>query len=92
MAMKCPICEEIAHTRSSEYLSSQTKRSYMQCKNINCSCTFAVLESIDYIISQPIQEKEIKTETSIQNVKPKNLDRCLNKYGDNFQHKDRHAQ
>ncbi|SPZ19716.1 DNA-binding transcriptional regulator [Providencia rettgeri] len=32
MAMKCPICEEIAHTRSSEYLSSQTKRSYMQCK------------------------------------------------------------
>ncbi|EOV8630001.1 ogr/Delta-like zinc finger family protein [Proteus alimentorum] len=91
MAMKCPVCGHIAHTRSSEYCSSKTKRSYLQCKNIYCSCTFSVLESVDYIIRRPMAElaiKMIENTNNHQTIKEissstKINDRCLGKYGSN---------
>lgn len=99
MAMKCPVCGHIAHTRSSEYCSSQTKRSYLQCQNIHCSCTFSVLESVDYIISRPMLEPDTKTLEHIDNksaireinVSTKINDRCLGKYGNNHQLIDRQS-
>ena len=49
----CPICQYAAHTRSSRYLSENTKERYNQCQNINCSCTFKTHESIADIIVEP---------------------------------------
>ncbi|MGA9605997.1 MAG: ogr/Delta-like zinc finger family protein [Rouxiella badensis] len=51
--MRCPVCSHASHTRSSRYLSEQTKESYYQCQNIECSCSFKSVESVDKIISQP---------------------------------------
>lgn len=51
--MHCPVCNHVAHTRSSRYLSESTKERYHQCQNINCSCTFATHESVARVISRP---------------------------------------
>ena len=48
--MHCPVCGNVAHTRSSRYLSESTKERYHQCQNINCSCTFATHESVARLI------------------------------------------
>lgn len=48
--MHCPVCGNVAHTRSSRYLSESTKERYHQCQNINCSCTFATHESVARVI------------------------------------------
>nr|WP_074168112.1 ogr/Delta-like zinc finger family protein [Candidatus Arsenophonus triatominarum] len=37
--MRCPVCKNTAHTRTSRYLTNKTKESYYQCQNIRCSCT-----------------------------------------------------
>ncbi|MEY0579789.1 ogr/Delta-like zinc finger family protein [Providencia manganoxydans] len=94
MAMKCPLCQQIAHVRSSEYQSDTVKCNYMQCRNIHCSCTFVTLESLSHIISRPaVDSDDNQAKTEIIKLKePENLDTCLNKYGDNFKYKDRHAE
>ncbi|HEJ9674677.1 TPA: ogr/Delta-like zinc finger family protein [Proteus mirabilis] len=100
MAMKCPICGHMAHVRSSEQCSSKTKRSYLQCQNIQCSCTFSSLESVDYIISRPMLDPDTKTLEHIDNksaIKEINAstkinDRCLGKYGSNYQLIDRQSE
>lgn len=51
--MHCPLCGHVAHTRSSRYLSESTKERYHQCRNINCSCTFATHESVARVIVKP---------------------------------------
>lgn len=53
MALKCPECGEVAHTRTSAYESSTVKRTWYQCRNIECSCTFTALESVEKIIMKP---------------------------------------
>jgi hypothetical protein len=50
--MHCPLCGHVAHTRSSRYLSESTKERYHQCRNINCSCTFATHESVARVITR----------------------------------------
>jgi Ogr/Delta-like zinc finger. len=49
----CPKCKHVAHARTSRYLSENTKERYHQCTNINCSCTFVTMESVDRFISVP---------------------------------------
>jgi transcriptional regulator NrdR family protein len=49
----CPICKNAAHTRSSRYLSENTKERYNQCQNINCGHTFKTMESFDGSIVKP---------------------------------------
>ena len=49
----CPICKYAAHTRSSRYLSENTKERYNQCQNINCGHTFKTMESFDGSIMKP---------------------------------------
>nr|EMD8447774.1 ogr/Delta-like zinc finger family protein [Yersinia enterocolitica]EMD8447793.1 ogr/Delta-like zinc finger family protein [Yersinia enterocolitica] len=44
--MRCPVCRHASHTRSSRYLSEQTKEVYYQCQNLDCSCTFKTVESL----------------------------------------------
>ncbi|WP_081893264.1 MULTISPECIES: ogr/Delta-like zinc finger family protein [unclassified Serratia (in: enterobacteria)] len=51
--MHCPLCGHTAHTRSSRYLSKETKERYHQCQNVNCSCTFATHETVARLIAQP---------------------------------------
>ncbi|MEZ3500764.1 ogr/Delta-like zinc finger family protein [Pantoea sp. KPR_PJ] len=51
--MHCPLCQSAAHTRSSRYISTETKERYNQCQNINCSCTFKTHESVTGMIVTP---------------------------------------
>ncbi|WP_313385455.1 ogr/Delta-like zinc finger family protein [Pantoea sp.] len=51
--MHCPLCQSAAHTRSSRYISNETKERYNQCQNINCSCTFKTHESVTGMIVTP---------------------------------------
>ncbi|WP_148203359.1 ogr/Delta-like zinc finger family protein [Sodalis glossinidius] len=44
MAFKCPRCGAVAKTRTSEGMSSETRRSYHQCQNLLCGSTFTTLE------------------------------------------------
>ncbi|MNB71231.1 DNA-binding transcriptional regulator [compost metagenome] len=46
----CPECNQAAHARTSRYLSANTKERYHQCTNINCSCTFVTMESVERFI------------------------------------------
>jgi len=48
----CPKCQHAAHAGTSRYLSENTKERYHQCTNIQCSCTFVTMESVErYIVS-----------------------------------------
>ncbi|WP_312109833.1 ogr/Delta-like zinc finger family protein [Pantoea septica] len=51
--MHCPLCQSAAHTRSSRYISNETKERYNQCQNINCSCTFKTHKSVTGMIVTP---------------------------------------
>lgn len=57
--MRCPVCNHASHTRTSRYLSGQTKEVYYQCQNIHCSTTFKTIESVDQIISKPLFKNNI---------------------------------
>ncbi|CAX57465.1 Levansucrase regulator [Erwinia pyrifoliae Ep1/96] len=54
--MRCPICNNASHTRTSRYISGQTKEAYYQCQNIRCSCTFKTIESVTKILRKPDAE------------------------------------
>lgn len=67
--MRCPVCQNISHTRTSRYITSNTKEVYYQCQNIECSTTFKTVESVEKIISQPkldlsMQRKTITTQST----------------------------
>ncbi|EMJ0104520.1 transcriptional regulator [Enterobacter cloacae] len=49
----CRKCQHAAHSRTSRYLSENTKERYHQYTNINCSCTFATMESVKRFIVTP---------------------------------------
>ncbi|WBW60870.1 ogr/Delta-like zinc finger family protein [Klebsiella electrica] len=78
MALQCPECQGIAHSRSSFYPAPSVKRTYYQCKNLECSCTFTALESVDTIITRPTKV-EVKDETPVE--APEKPAQTLGKYG-----------
>lgn len=49
----CPKCGGAAHVRTSRYLSDNTKERYLQCTNLNCSCTFVTMETLGRFLSVP---------------------------------------
>ena len=51
--MRCPICNQTSHTRTSRYLTDGIKEVYYQCQNLQCSSTFKTIESIEKILSKP---------------------------------------
>ncbi|WP_447886362.1 ogr/Delta-like zinc finger family protein [Serratia fonticola] len=55
--MRCPFCRSGSHTRTSRYLTEQTKEAYYQCQNIDCSSTFKTRESIEHVIRRPSPRK-----------------------------------
>lgn len=78
MALQCPECGAISHARSSFYEAPSIKRTYYQCKNLECSCTFTALESVDTIIARP-NKVEVKDESAAE--QPEKLGHTLGKYG-----------
>ncbi|MCA7001316.1 ogr/Delta-like zinc finger family protein [Dickeya solani] len=51
--MKCPLCGNAAHTRSSFEVTDTTKERYNQCTNINCGHTFISHETFVRSIARP---------------------------------------
>lgn len=50
---KCHHCKHVAYTRTSREMSDRTKERYYQCTNVNCSATFATMESVVKDIATP---------------------------------------
>ncbi|WAT06448.1 ogr/Delta-like zinc finger family protein [Rouxiella badensis] len=80
--LRCPLCRSASHTRTSRYISEQTKESYYQCQNIECSCSFKSVESVDKIISQPTPKLEDKPMAVPAAMVKRNT---LGRYGSGFQ-------
>ncbi len=79
MALKCPECGAVAHTRTSAYESATVKRTWYQCQNIDCSCTFTALESVEKIIMKPSRTKDAERLPEPPERKPQ----VLGRYGSN---------
>lgn len=63
--MKCPLCGELARTRSSRDVTTETKERYNQCTNINCGATFVSHETLARYITKPnLINKVIPHQTS----------------------------
>lgn len=57
----CPKCKHSAHARTSRYLSENTKERYHQCTNVDCSCTFVTMESMERLIATPGAAERVRT-------------------------------
>ncbi|MGA4526657.1 ogr/Delta-like zinc finger family protein [Enterobacter ludwigii] len=57
----CPKCKHSAHARTSRYLSENTKERYHQCTNVDCSCTFVTMESVERLIATPAADERVRT-------------------------------
>ncbi|GAA3911114.1 MULTISPECIES: ogr/Delta-like zinc finger family protein [Gibbsiella] len=68
--MHCPLCGNVAHTRSSRYLSNSTKERYHQCQNIHCSCTFATHESVARVIAKPSESVVVQPQRPAAGKQP----------------------
>ena len=80
MALKCPECGAVAHARTSAYEAPSVKRSWYQCQNLECSCTFTALESVDTIIMKPNRNERDPGESG-QADKDDKQKQTLNRYG-----------
>ena len=74
MALKCPECGSISHARTSAYEAPSVKRTWYQCRNLECSCTFIALESVERIVMKP---QKVAGEQEI----PERQAQTLNRYG-----------
>ncbi|MBD9661779.1 ogr/Delta-like zinc finger family protein [Pantoea sp. PNT03] len=90
MALKCPECGTTAHTRTSAYESATVKRTWYQCTNLDCSCTFTALESVEKIIMKP--QKPAESEPAAATLSAARQPQTLGRYGDACIRRDRHAQ
>ncbi|EOD1043933.1 ogr/Delta-like zinc finger family protein [Citrobacter farmeri] len=90
MALKCPECGTVAHARTSTYEAPSVKRTWYQCQNLECSCTFTALESIEKIIMKPCNPTSAGPEP--QSNTPMRQSQTLGRYGSASARKDRHAQ
>ncbi|HCP26012.1 MAG TPA: hypothetical protein DIT85_06045 [Pantoea ananatis] len=90
MALKCPECGQVAHTRTSAYEAPSVKRTWYQCQNLDCSCTFTALESVEKIIMKP--HKPVAAEPEPESDAPVRQPQTLGRYGSACTRKDRHAQ
>lgn len=90
MALKCPECGTVAHARTSAYEAPSVKRSWYQCQNLECSCTFTALESVDTIIMKP--HKPAPPEPESRSDSLERQPQTLGRYGSACTLKDRHAQ
>ncbi|KTS26045.1 hypothetical protein NB703_003893 [Pantoea ananatis] len=89
MALKCPECGQVAHTRTSSYEAPSVKRTWYQCRNLDCSCTFTALESVERIIMKP--GRPVATDAEVKNGTVRQP-QTLGRYGSACSRRDRHAQ
>jgi len=68
----------MAHTRTSAYEAPSVKRTWYQCTNLNCSCTFTALESVEKIIMKPLKAA---IEPVAEEETPQRTPQSLNRYG-----------
>ena len=61
--MHCPICSNVAHTRTSRYFSECTKERHHQCQNKECDCRFVTLESVARVIRKIGDKPQDKSAT-----------------------------
>lgn len=54
MAFPCPICGDVANTRSSRMLSATTKETYYNCRNDECCHQFKTMEGDPVTLALPI--------------------------------------
>ncbi|OCA54195.1 ogr/Delta-like zinc finger family protein [Photorhabdus namnaonensis] len=57
MAFICPRCNAVAKTRTSEMMSEETRRSYHQCQNLLCGCTFTTITTVERYLCTPNQQE-----------------------------------
>jgi len=79
MALKCPECGTTAHTRTSAYESATVKRTWYQCTNLDCSCTFTSLESVEKIIMKP--QKPAESQPAAETLSAARQPQTLGRYG-----------
>ena len=77
MALKCPECGTVAHARTAAYEAPSVKCSWYQCQNLECSCTFTALESVDTIIMKPRRNEQESDKAKM----PEKQQQTLNRYG-----------
>lgn len=79
MALKCPECGSISHARTSAYEAPSVKRTWYQCRNLECSCTFIALESVERIMMKP--QKVTDRENAGEQEIAERQAQTLNRYG-----------
>lgn len=79
MALKCPECGSISHARTSAYEAPSVKRTWYQCRNLDCSCTFIALESVERIMTKPQKVGEVENAGAQQTAGRQ--PQTLNRYG-----------
>lgn len=53
MAFTCPKCGAVAATKTSKVITNETRRSYHQCQNLLCGCTFTTLTAVEFYLTNP---------------------------------------
>ncbi|WP_336431433.1 ogr/Delta-like zinc finger family protein [Providencia sp. PROV012] len=54
MAFNCPKCGAVTYTKTSKSMSSETRRSYHQCQNLLCGCSFTTITSVEIYLTKTI--------------------------------------
>ncbi|WP_273826882.1 ogr/Delta-like zinc finger family protein [Providencia rettgeri] len=57
MAFNCPKCGAVTYTKTSKSMSSETRRSYHQCQNILCGCSFTTITSVEIYLTKTIPQE-----------------------------------
>ncbi|WP_272572311.1 ogr/Delta-like zinc finger family protein [Providencia sp. PROV258] len=57
MAFNCPKCGAVTYTKTSKSMSSETRRSYHQCQNLLCGCSFTTITSVEIFLTIPTPQE-----------------------------------
>lgn len=57
MAFNCPQYGAVTYTKTSKSMSSETRRSYHQCQNMLCGCSFTTITSVEIYLTKTIQQE-----------------------------------
>ncbi|EKT66022.1 phage late control protein [Providencia alcalifaciens Dmel2] len=60
MAFNCPLCGAVTYTKTSKSMSSETRRSYHQCQNMLCGCSFTTITSVEIYLTKTIHKSYLK--------------------------------
>ncbi|HFS8085249.1 TPA: ogr/Delta-like zinc finger family protein [Proteus mirabilis] len=52
-----PKCGSVTYTKTSKSMSSETRRSYYQCQNLLCGCSFTTITSVEIYLTKTIPQE-----------------------------------